>query len=371
MPGKTEKGRPDPDLLLKQVQAEERLARRGRLKVFLGYASGVGKTYTMLDEGRRRRMRGEDVVVAAVQPKISADLEKILGQSEVIPMHEIDGVSVIDMDTVLRRRPQVCLVDGLAYDNPPASRNAHRWQDVEELLANGISVITSVNVQYIEERRVQVEQITGKHVTQTVPLAFVQGAEEISIVDAPIHERIETSFEPAAGRAATREQQLQALREIALLLAADVVDHQLEAYLISHGIAPQWGTQERILVCITPRSDASQMIASGRRNASRFHGELYVVYVRQPDISREDEASLERNLQLAREAEARVEVLEGEDAIRTILDFAQERGITQIFIGHSGRRQDWRTRLFAGPVDRLIRGAEGIDVQVFPHTAAR
>lgn len=366
MPARTERRRPDPELLLKQVQAEERLALRGRLKVFLGYASGVGKTYTMLDEARRRRMRGEDVVVAAVQPKMPADADRILGQLEVIPMREVAGASVIDMETVLRRRPQVCVVDGLAYDNPPGSRKAYRWQDVDELLANGISVITSVNVQYIEERREQVERITAKHVTQTVPLAFVQGADEISIVDAPIDECIEMSGQPATGTQGTREQRLLALREIALLLAADVVDQQLEAYLDAHGIAAQWGTQERILVCITPRSDASQMIASGSRNATRFHGELYVVYVRQANLSPEDRKSLESNLQLAQKAEAKIHVIEGEDPSQTILKFAREHGITQIFIGHSGRR-DWRARLFADPVDRLIRGAEGIDVQVFPH----
>src|SRR4051812_3251711 len=140
----TRDGRPDPELLLRQVQAEERSARRGRLKVFLGYSSGVGKTFTMLDEGRRRRERGQDVVVAAIQSKRPPETDTLLSALEVIPMRLANGKGCINMDDVLRRRPDVCLVDGLASRNPPGSRNLERWQDVEDLLEAGISVLGTV-----------------------------------------------------------------------------------------------------------------------------------------------------------------------------------------------------------------------------------
>lgn len=352
-------GRPDPELLLRQVQSEERSARRGRLKVFLGYSSGVGKTFTMLDEGRRRRQRGQDVVVAAIQAKRPAETDALLSALETIPMRQMGDLKCIDVDAVLRRRPGVCLIDGLAWKNPAGSRNAERWQDVEMLLDAGISVVTTVNLQYIAEYAAEVAAITGKQVSETVPLAFIHRADEIEIVDA-------TATDALRHAAVVRENQLKALRELALLAAADVVDRQLEAYLERAGIPAVWGTQERILVCMTARSDASEMIASGERNVRRFHGELFAVYVEQPQLTASDEEQLNRNLESARSAGALVHKLQGEDPVDAILRFAAEHGITQIFIGHS-RRTGWWNRLYGTPVDRLIRCAEGMDVQVFPH----
>jgi len=363
-----ERNRPSPEALLRQVQAEEREANQGKLKIFLGYASGVGKSHRMLDEGRRRRMRGQDVVVAAIQPTLSAEVRELLDGLEVLPPRKNMGPSVMDLDAILRRRPGVCIIDGLAYDNPPGSRHAKRWQDVDEILNAGISVLTSLNLQYIEEHRQQVTQITGKVVSTAVPVAFIHKADEIEIVDAPAEMPSGDAVSP--DRAASQHQKLQALREIALLLAADVVDRQLETYLEREGLQSKWGTQERILVCITPRSDASRIIRSGERNANRFHGELHVVYVRQPELSQADQQALDRNLQFARDAGAQIHVLEGEDPIDAIVDFARSRGITQIFIGHS-QRENWKSRWFGDPVDQLIRSAKGIDIQVFPHTDSR
>src|SRR5215471_7051734 len=158
---------------------------RGRLKVFLGYASGVGKSFRMFDEGRRRHERGQDVVAGALQPEVPPQLNPLLDALEIVPALNIEGVPVMDVRAILRRHPQVCLVDGLAYDNPPPSRNRHRWQDVEELLAAGITVVGTVNLQYIDDQREAVEKITGKPVKQTIPRAFLNTADEIVIVDAP------------------------------------------------------------------------------------------------------------------------------------------------------------------------------------------
>src|SRR5579862_1863748 len=296
-----------PEELLQQLQAEEAYEKTGRLKVFLGYASGVGKSFRMLDEGRRRHERGQDVVVGALQPKTSHEIEALLAKLPVIPLKVVDGTPVMDVPAILERHPEVCLVDGLAYDNPPGAANSSRWQDVEQLLKAGISVITSINIQYIDELRQRVEKVTGKKVTQTVPRSFLNAADEIVVVDSPpdmcIGREGDDKNDPAQ---ASRAQKLSELREIALLLAADVVDRQLEAYLQRNGITQTFGAQERILVCVTPRANAAAMIESGRRNSERFHGDLIVAYVGQPEISADDQAALDRNLAIARAAQANI-----------------------------------------------------------------
>lgn len=357
--------RRSPEELLQQVQAEEDYERRGRLKVFLGYASGVGKSFRMLDEGRRRHERGQDVVVGAIQPKTTPEIDALLSKLEVIPLCQVDGVYVMDTAAILKRHPSVCLVDGLAYDNPPGSKHSRRWEDVNELLDAGISVLTSINIQYIDELRERVQRISGKRVTQTVPRSFLDSAEEIVVVDAPPETAIAHDGQVGPGVAGP-QQQLSELREIALLLAADVVDHQLEAYLKRTGIPQTFGAQERILVAITPRANAAPMIASGKRNADRFHGDLTVIYVRQAEISADDQEALERNLAIARVAQAKIEILDGQDPIETLLKYARDHRITQIFVGHSTREQWWE-RFTGTPLDRLIRGANDIDVRVFPH----
>jgi two-component system sensor histidine kinase KdpD len=255
---------------------------------------------------------------------------------------------------VLARHPQVCLVDGLAYDNPPGSRHPHRYQDVDELLEAGISVITSINLEYIAEQQGFVKHVLGRTRAQTVPQEFIDRANEVVVVDAPTE-----------GDTGIEEQPLAQLRQRALLLTADVVDRQLESYLRLHGIQSTWGTQERILVCMTPRANAARMLASGRRNADRFHAELFAVYVMQQNLTAEDHMAVDRNVMLARAQQAHVETLEGTDPVSSILDFARTHSITQIFVGHNLRRT-WRSRLGGTSLDRLIRDAEGIDVRVFP-----
>jgi two-component system sensor histidine kinase KdpD len=348
-------GRPDPEALLRQVQAAEQARDRGALKIFLGYASGVGKSFRMFDEGRRRRERGEDVVVAAVQPDMSDEVARVLAQLEVIPSPVIEGVPVIDVPAVLKRRPQMCLIDGLAYDNPPGSPHPKRYQDVEQLLQAGISVMATINIEFIDEQQPVIQRILGRTRQETVPQRVIDAADEVVIVDAP----------PDPTDAASA-QQLSQLRDRALLLTADVVDRQLESYLELHGIQPTWGTQERILVCMTPRANAAAMLASGRRNADRFHGELFAIYVSQPNLTPEDRSALARNVTLARAQQAHIDILEGKDPVRAILDYARTQGITQLFLGHNLRR-DWRARLTGSPLDRLIEEAEGMDVRVFPH----
>jgi len=355
--------KPTPEQLLHNVQTDEEDQSTARLKIFLGYASGVGKSFRMLDEGRRRSERGQDVIVGAVQPDLPADIAQAIAALEIIPLKRVDGVAVMDMALILARAPKVCLVDGLAYDNPPGSEHAKRWQDVAQLLKAGISVITSVNLQHIEEKREKVEAITGKHVTDTVPLSFLQTADEIVVVDAPPENCMGAA---ADGKRKLTQHQLSELREIALWLAADVVDKQLERYSVRHGIEQLWGTQERILIWLSPRADSKRMLDSGVRNRDRFRGELIATHMNRPDWSPEQRKRVDDAVELARAAGAEIVELDGEDPVETLLRFAQHRGITQIFVGHKGR-DSWLERCFGSDLDRLIRAADGIDVRVFPH----
>jgi two-component system sensor histidine kinase KdpD len=349
--------RPNPEELLRRVQEDERRESRGRLKVFLGYASRVGKSYRMFDEGRRRHERGQDVVVGAVQSSVPPEIQAILDRLEIIPTiterHAGREYRVLDVAALFRRHPALILIDGLANSNAPGNRNPQRWQDVDELLNRGISVLTAVNVQHIREKQDEVEKITGKRAADSIPLAFLREADEIEVVDAPpeaLLDRGDTS--------ALETRRLGELRELALLLAADVVETQLQGYLDEHGVASRWGAQERLVVCLTPRSNAADMLRSGRRNAERFHGALLAAYVDQGDLGPQDRERLDANLTLARELGAEVHCLKGTDFVSTILDFAHAERVTQIFIGHSqGTR---------GPIGRLIDAAEDFDVRIFP-----
>jgi two-component system, OmpR family, sensor histidine kinase KdpD len=275
-------------------------------------------------------------------------------------------VSVMDLSRILQRHPKVCLVDGLAYDNPPGSAHEKRWQDVAQLLDAGISVITSVNLQHIEEKAAEVQAITGKRVTQTVPLSFLNTADEIVVVDAPPDTRVGISDDGKTGPPQKLTQvQLSELREIALLLAADVVDKQLERYLAENGIQQLWGAQERILVYLSPGADARRMLESGVRNRDRFHGGLIAAHMNRPDWSGQERETVEAGVALAREKGAEVVELDGEDNVTAVLQFARERGITQIYVGHRGR-ESWWERAFGSDLDRLIRSAECMDLRVFP-----
>ena len=359
--------RPSPEQLLAQIELEERRSQRGRLKVFLGYAAGVGKSFQMLDEGRRRRERGEDVVACALQLEYPPDIQSILQRLETIPTLRMGDREAIDVPSVIRRHPQVALVDGLAHENPPTSPNAYRWQDVEQLLDARISVIATVNLEYLDKHQVEVERITGVRASNTIPPGFLdRTADEIVIVDGPATDNLggDLTHEQRAALLVEKHK-LSRLRGLALLVAASVVDRQLESYLRSHGEEQPWGVQERILVCVSPRSNAAHMLESGRRNADRFQGEFHVVYVQERALALRDQQILDQNPDYARELGAQVEILSAFEDADAILRFARQKGITQILVGHS-TRDGFRRRIWGNFVERVIRLAEGIDVIIYP-----
>jgi two-component system sensor histidine kinase KdpD len=350
----SEYSRPDPEALLRKIQEQEAHEARGRLKIFLGYAPRVGKSQRMFDEGCRRKKRGQDVVVGAIQDRGSEEIRALIGQFEVIPLSN----GAVDVQAILKRAPQVCLMDELARSNPPGSHNSCRWQDVEEIRSHGINIVGALNLQYIHEQQDTVERITGKRTDHWVPQKFIESADEIVIVDVPT--------EDLRGGKLTllNPVQLSELREAALLLAAQVVEHQLQTYMDSHGIMQSWGTQERILVCITGQGVARTMLESGARAAARFHGQLLAVTVKSGELTRAAEEALMENLEFARRLGAEVHVLEGTDPMGEIIRFAREQRITQVFVGHTGQSswKFWKQ----SPVDRLIQAADGIDVRIFP-----
>jgi two-component system sensor histidine kinase KdpD len=347
---------PDPAKTTPATSAVPR-RKRGRLKVFLGYAPRVGKSFRMFDEGRRRLERGQDVIVGAVQARGSEELRPLLQCFEAIPLTATGG---IDVDAILGRNPQVCLIDELAVDYPPGSPHEHRWNEVQVLLKHGVNVVTAINLQFIEELQDEIERLTGRRASRSVPQSFIQRADEIVVVDVPAEDmQTQNILTP---------RQLSSLRELALLLAAEVIESQLQRYMDANGIQQSWGTQERILVCLTARSDARSMLQTARYASDRFHGHLLAVYVRNRELPRDAQELLDGNLELARKLGAGVHLLTGPDAIDAIIQFARQQRVTQIYIGHT-QQSSWHFWT-ANPVDRLIEAAEGIDVRIFPNDRA-
>ncbi|HEY3284094.1 MAG TPA: universal stress protein [Armatimonadota bacterium] len=361
--------RPDPDELLKRVMEDERRAVRGRLKVFLGYASRVGKTYRMLEEGVRRASRGQDVVVGYVHPDMDAATRELLGRLEAVPPREVASAGKpsleLDLNTVLQRRPQVCLIDELAHTNPPCFRHATRWEEVEELLCIGTTVVTTVNVQHLEGLQERVVQVTGVCPTETVPDSVVKGADEVVLVDITaedLRERLtsEAQGEPH-GRARLDEAASAALREMALLYAAESIDDRLTEYRHLHQGETQWRTTERLLVCLTSGSDAAELVRWGRRAATRLHAEWHVVEVVTPG-SAADAGPL---------ALVKPEVLQGSQVARitaeklgpAILAYARQHGISQIFLGH-GRWRWLEVLLGQNLAMQVLRDSAGMDVHL-------
>ncbi len=370
--------RPDPDELLARIKAEEEQKKRGKLKIFLGYAAGVGKTYAMLEAGRHRK-REVDVVVAYVETHGRAETEALLEGLEIIPRKEVEyrGVmlSEMDLDAVLARRPRLALVDELAHTNAPGSRHPKRYQDVEELLEAGIDVYTALNVQHIESLQSTVAQITSVWIRETVPDSIVDEAAEVELVDLPPGELLKRLKEgkvyvPEQIARATaeffREGNLTALRELTMRTAAESVDDEVRAYMENHVIPGPWPVAERVLVCISPAPLGTRLVWAARRVASRLHAEWFAIYVQTPDnilLSEARRDHLTNALRLAQRLGAKVITLQGISVSTTVAEYASAHGITKILVGKP-RRTRWLRRLGGSMADQIIRRSEQVDVYV-------
>ncbi len=359
--------------------------RRGRLRVLLGAAPGVGKTYTMLEEGARLRDEGKDVVVAVVETHERRATAAMVGSLEVVPrkVTEHRGIRLEEMDlnAVLARHPEYALVDELAHTNAPGSAHEKRWQDVEALLEAGIDVISTVNVQHIESLSDVVEQITGAPQRETVPDAVLRGADQIEVVDlAPqaLRDRLaEGHVYPAARIDAAlsnyfRLGNLTALRELALLWLADEVDSALTTYRAEHGIDSKWEARERVVVALTGGPEGETLIKRGARIAARAAGgDLIVVHVTSQDgLAEAHPGALSAQRALAEKLGGTYHQVIGDDIPRALVDFAKGANATQLVIGVSRRSRLAAALTGPGIGATVIRESGPIDVHIVNHAAA-
>ncbi|HTZ42219.1 MAG TPA: DUF4118 domain-containing protein [Jatrophihabitans sp.] len=359
------------------------MSQRGRLRVYLGAAPGVGKTFRMLDEGNRRLARGADVVVAFVEPHGRPATAERIGALPVVPPRRIGyrgaEFAELDLAAVLDRHPQVALVDELAHRNVPGAGNAARWQDVEVLLAAGIDVVSTLNVQHLESVTDVVEAVTGMPVTETVPDAVVRAAEQVELVDMTpealrrrlAHGNVYPAEETGAALANYfRPGNLTALRELALLWLADSVSEGLQQYRQRHGIADTWETRERVVVALTGGPEGEALIRRAARIADRTgSGELLAVHIARSDGLR-SVAALDSQRLLVESLGGSFHSIIGEQVAEAVLDFARASNATQIVIGASRRHPLLAALTGPGTGMSITRRSGSIDVHVVSHDYA-
>jgi two-component system sensor histidine kinase KdpD len=368
-----------PEQWLEEVAPEK---KQGIFKLFLGYAPGVGKTYSMLSEGIRRYSRGEDVVIGVVETHGRKGVAELVAKLETVPRKQIEYkgtvFSEMDVDAILARKPAVVVVDELAHTNIEGSKNFKRYQDVMELLDAKIDVLSTVNVQHIESLNPLVERITGVHVRESVPDWVIHRAEEIVMSDLT-PEALQTRMrrgdiypldraERALGNF-FRRGNLIALRELALRQVAQVVDKSLEAHWVREGLEATVAVREKIAVCISSNPVAQYLIARGGRMAHAIDAEFYVVYVESPDDADGDNRrTLQENIRFAENLGATVVRLSRGNIAERVADFVREKHITQVLFGRSAQ-EGWRKYLYLTVIQKFLRRAPPIDVHIVTQEA--
>jgi two-component system, OmpR family, sensor histidine kinase KdpD len=373
--------RPDPDQLFASVKAEEARARRGKLRIFFGASAGVGKTYSMLEAAHTVRASGVDIVVGYIEPHGRIETERLLEgleQLSTVPVRYRDTIRrELDLDAGLKRRPAILIVDELAHSNliggDPPPRHAKRWQDIEELLEQGINVWTTVNVQHLESLNDLVAQITGVRQRETIPDRIFDEADEIELIDLPpddlltrlkagkvyVSEEVATAIERFF-----RKSNLIALRELALRRMADRVEAAARASFLSDRTSRAWMARDRVLAAIGPDAQAEQVVRAGKRIADSLDAQWSVVYVETPDLLRLSTAERNRRIDLLRLAEslgAETVTLDGPSAAQVLLEYARTRNATRIVIG-APKRTGWRAWLRPSTTTELIHKARSFDV---------
>lgn len=357
--------------------------QKGKLKIFIGYAPGVGKTWTMLNEGNRRLQRGEDIVIGYVEAHGRAETDKQIGSIPVIPRNKVEyaGKTVEEMDTdaIIKRHPTTVLVDELAHTNVPGSKYIKRYEDVSRILEAGINVITTLNVQHFESLNDNIQQITGVVVRETIPDMIVENADEVVAVDITVDallnrlkrgdvykkENIDNALNNFF-----REGNLTALREISLRQTAQEVDYELEAYMKAHGIDESWQTTERIMVCISPSSNAKKLIRRGAMIARRYRAEWFVIAVESTNIfaakwSQKEKQDLEANFKLAHQLGAKTITISGRNISNELAKFAKAKHVSQMVIGHS-EKSIFQSYFTGTTTSKLLGHTKNIAIHIIP-----
>lgn len=375
----SDNSRPDPDRLLDLLQYDEQQSQRGKLKIFLGYAAGVGKTFAMLEAAHQRQSEGIDVVVGMIETHGRADTQAMLTGLEILPRQTITyrglSLSELDTDAVIARQPELVLVDELAHSNAPGSRHSKRYQDVEELLSSGIDVYSTLNIQHVESLNDVIAQITGITVRETIPDLVIDQAYEIELVDLPPDELLNRLEEgkvyipEQAARALRkffRKGNLTALRELSMRRAAKRVDEQMRDYMQTQAIPGPWPAAENLVVCISPNPLGERLIRATRRLAFDLNAQWTAIYIETPAhlrLSQEQRARITKTLLLAEELGGRSITLSGASVPEMVMKYAREHNVTKIITGKPIRPR-WREILFGSVVDQLIRSSGDIDVYV-------
>jgi len=376
--------RPTPEQMLARVQTEApsagRARRRGRLKLFFGYAAGVGKTYAMLQAAQALTKEGRDVVAGYVEPHGRPETESLLQGLECLPAFTISyrGATLreFDLDAALTRRPEILLVDELAHTNAPGLRHAKRWQDVDELLAAGIDVYSTVNVQHLESLNDIVAEISGVVVRETIPDEVFDRADDVALIDLPPDEllvrlRQGKVYIPQQAAYALekffRKDNLVALREIALRQTADRIHEDVEVARRSAAAKVPWPTYERLLVCVGSSPTSAKVVRAAKRLADRLDAPWVAVHVETPQatgMSEDDRQRLYQHLRLAESLGAEVVQISGADVVGELLQYASSRNITKIVVGKTDVPTRWWRPARRSLVERLVRDSGKIDVFV-------
>jgi two-component system, OmpR family, sensor histidine kinase KdpD len=370
--------RPKPESLL----AREEQARRARLRIYIGAAPGVGKTYQILEDAHQLKKQGVDIVIGFIEPHGRAETEALIGDLERVPLRRIEyrGVTLeeMDVDEVIARGPQIAIVDELAHTNAPGSKNKKRYEDVLEILDAGIAVITAVNVQHIESLNDAIARITGVRVREAIPDYFLRRADEVVNVDVSVDtlrtrlrqgkiykvEKIEQALANFF-----RKGNLSALRELALRQVAEDQAAKAHDYREREGLE-QAAIPEKVMVCMSSRGSAKKLLRTGSRIAGRLASDWYAVYVETPSeelgrIKPEDHATLVDNIRFAKELGAEVIKLKGRRVADALIDFARREGVTHVVFGQSARSR-WDVLLRGSVINRFLSEVLGATVQVVP-----
>jgi two-component system, OmpR family, sensor histidine kinase KdpD len=373
-----EQSRPSGEQLLAKLRAEQ----RARLRIYIGAAPGVGKTYSMIEDAHTLRREGADVVVGFVEAHGRAETEARIADLEVIPRHRVDYRGVVleemDLDAILKRRPALCVVDELAHTNAPGSRHAKRYQDVLELLDAGTGVMTAVNIQHLETLNDAVSRVTGVRVRETVPDTFLDRADEIVNVDVTVeelHSRLRQGkvYKPEKVEQALtnffRETNISTLRELALRAVADEVGDRAASRRQREGLEPAL-IPERVMVCLSSSADAPRVLRAGARIAGRLGARWYAVYVETPreapgHIRLRDREALQRNIALAEELGATLVRVTADRPADGLIAFAKREGITHVIFGQTARSR-WEIVMKGSTLNRFLEEVRDAAIQVVP-----